>query len=364
MNKPTALYLHIPFCQGICGYCDFTRVRYHAKLADRYLVSLRKELAQRVPCQVMETLYCGGGTPTSLSLCQLQQMFRVLSLYHDESTEFTLEMNPEAIRPELVHLLKINGVNRVSLGLQSCDDKMLKQIGRQHTYAVAKQAIELLQHEGIDNISVDLIYALPQQAMAMWKETLRLCIECHVKHLSLYSLTIEEHSEFGRKGLKPLAEEMENDMYFYAVEFLKAHGYHHYEISNFALEGYESRHNMKYWRYENFYGIGLGASGKLTSYRYDNTSNFLDYFHGNWIKNKIELTSLDQQFEMLMMNLRMEKGLELNWFFHNFKTTPQQLWPVAIETCVSNHWLEEKEGWLKATEQGFPILNTVLEEFL
>ena len=273
--------------------------------------------------------------------------------------------NPDAaIKAELIDILLTGGVNRISLGLQSCDDQILKQIGRRHTFDQARQAIRLLQQAGLTNISCDLIYSLPGQTREQWTATLQGVLSLNIPHCSLYSLTIEEHSEFGRTGQQPLDEDTEASMYFEAVQVLKQAGYQHYEISNFAFAGYASRHNLHYWRYNDFYGVGLGASGKLGAFRYDNTRNFQDYFQGRWIAEKIELTREDQMFEMVMMNLRTAAGLSLIEFERIFQTPVTSVYSEAIQNGLRQGWLHLDEEHLAATDSGMALLNTVLEEFL
>ena len=359
-----ALYVHIPFCQGICAYCDFTRVRYHTGLADQYLKQLARELEERVPCQGMETVYIGGGTPTALSPDQLRRLLDLLQPYLQGASEVTIEANPEAINAELIEILLKGGINRISLGLQSCDDEILKQIGRRHTFAQARQAVRQLQQAGLTNISCDLIYSLPRQTRAQWKKTLQDVLSLNIPHCSLYALTIEEHSEFGRTGQRPLDEDTEASMYFEAVRVLTEAGYQHYEISNFAKPGYASRHNLHYWNYDDFYGVGLGASGKLSSFRYDNTRNFQEYFKGHWIGETIELSRRDQMFERVMMNLRTARGLSLAGFEQKFGLPLSEVYPDAVQKGIRQGWLRMTEDRLAPTEAGMALLNTVLEEFL
>ena len=195
-------------------------MRYHAGLADQYLTQLARELEERVPCKGMETVYIGGGTPTALSLDQLRRLLDLLQPYLQGAAEVTIEANPEAISTELIEILVKGGINRISLGLQACDDEILKQIGRRHTFAQARQAVRQLQQAGLTNISCDLIYSLPRQTRAQWKKTLKDVLSLNIPHCSLYALTIEEHSEFGRTGQRPLDEDTEASMYFEAVRFL------------------------------------------------------------------------------------------------------------------------------------------------
>ena len=362
--KNQALYVHIPFCQCICAYCDFTRVRYHEQLAEKYLDTLEMELKERVTTFDFQSIYIGGGTPTSLSLVQLDRLLNMLKPYGENAVEITIEANPESISQPLIDVLKKGGINRISLGLQSCNDRMLSFLHRRHTLAIAKQSVSLLKENGLGNISCDLIYSLPTQDRQMWLDTLKELISMDIPHCSLYSLTIEENSEFGRTGQRPLDEDTEAQMYFDAVRILKEAGYLHYEVSNFAKPGYESVHNRHYWHYDDFWGIGLGASGKLTDFRYDNTCNFQDYFQHHWIKERIDLSIEDQKFEMLMMNLRTSRGLDLQYFRDTYHQDLIDCFPQALKSTMDKGWLVIEEGYLRTTETGMALLNTVLEEFL
>ena len=362
--KNQALYVHIPFCQCICAYCDFTRVRYNEKLAEQYLDTLQTELQERVDRTDFQSVYIGGGTPTALSLIQLERLLDMLKPYCTQAVEITIEANPEAITQPLIDVLKRGGINRISLGLQSCNDRMLTFLHRRHTFARAKQSVRLLQENGLGNISCDLIYSLPHQDLELWHQTLQGLIELDVPHCSLYSLTIEENSEFGRTGQKPQDEETEAQMYFDAVQVLKEAGYLHYEVSNFAKPGNESVHNRHYWHYDDFWGIGLGASGKLGSYRYDNTANFQEYFRHHWIGEKIDLSVEEQKFEMIMMNLRTSTGLDLDYFRDTYHEDLLDCYPEAVKSTMDKGWLVIEEGYLHTTETGMALLNTVLEEFL
>lgn len=360
----TALYVHIPFCRGICAYCDFTRVGYHAGLADRYLTQLDNELGERVGSQAIRTVYIGGGTPTALSEKQRQKLFNMLQPYIRTAQEVTMEANPESVDEALACQLRHSGINRVSLGLQAADDAMLQKLGRQHSFAQAEQAVKTLKAQGLTNLSVDLMYSLPGQTLAQWQNTLDKALLLGVPHLSLYSLTIEEHSEFGRRGVHQLDEQTEAEMYFEAVRRLEQAGYDHYEISNFARPGYASQHNLQYWQYHDFWGVGLGASGKLGCFRYDNTRSFEAYFKGQWIGEKINLSRRDQMFEMVMMNLRTREGLALAAFEQAFGQPVTEVYPAAVGRNIDQGRLILTPEALKPTPQGMALLNSVLEEFL
>lgn len=361
----TALYVHIPFCRSICAYCDFARAGYHPVLAERYLDQLQRELNDRVPADApIRTVYIGGGTPTALNAGQLRRLLKMLERWTDKAREVTIETNPEVVSEELIACLQQGHVNRVSLGVQSADDGMLKRLGRRHTWDQAVRAVDLLQRQGLTNLSCDLMYSLPGQSRMMWQKTLRQAVSLQVPHLSLYSLTIEEHSAFGRSGQQPLDDQTESEMYFEAVDFLRAQGYQHYEISNFARPGRQSQHNLQYWKYHDFYGVGLGASGKLGNFRYDNTRNFQQYLAGQWVAERIDLSETDRQFEMLMMNLRLAEGLDLRRYDQCFSIPFEQRYAAALQRCLNSGWLTLHDSILRPTEQGMALLNSVLEEFM
>jgi oxygen-independent coproporphyrinogen III oxidase len=253
-----SLYLHVPFCQDICAYCDFTRVKIHPILVEKYLLTLFDEI-KAIPKHPMKTLYLGGGTPSALAMEELEALLAALEGYHDSSSEFTMEANPDSLTADKVELMVRYGVNRVSMGVQTFDAQELALLNRTHTAQDIENAISLLHRHGIHNLSIDLIYGLPRQTLESWEATLRHAVSLEISHISLYSLTIEEHSEFGRKGMKQCDGDLEAAMYFKAVEVLAEYGFNRYEISSFTKDA-PSRHNLAYWHYDEFYGLGPGAT--------------------------------------------------------------------------------------------------------
>ena len=364
-----ALYLHIPFCHAKCAYCDFDssglRGQALCEAASAYLPQLVERLdafGARGALESVETVYVGGGTPSVLGEGLVRLVERVRRWC--APVEFTCEANPESFDEGLARALAQAGATRVSLGVQSADDGMLKRLGRRHTWDQTVRAVDLLQRQGLTNLSCDLMYSLPGQSRMMWQKTLRQAVSLQVPHLSLYSLTIEEHSAFGRSGQQPLDDQTESEMYFEAVDFLRAQGYQHYEISNFARPGRQSQHNLQYWKYHDFYGVGLGASGKLGNFRYDNTRNFQQYLAGQWVAERIDLSETDRQFEMLMMNLRLVEGLDLRRYDQCFSIPFEQRYAAALQRCLNSGWLTLHDSILRPTEQGMALLNSVLEEFM
>lgn len=362
--KPKAMYVHVPFCQSICAYCDFTRVGYHEGLVEKWFTALEKELESKQIYSELETLYIGGGTPTCLNTMQLKHLLSLLAPYTKKIKEYTIEVNPETMSEEKIDLLKQFGINRISIGLQSTDERLLKLMNRHHDWKMVKELVERFREKGIDNLSLDCMYSLPFQTMENLLDTLNALIDLKIPHISLYSLTIEENSEFNRKNLKKLDDDTEAEMYFKACEVLEKAGYTQYEISNFALDNKRSMHNQAYWHYDDFYGISIGASGKENHRRYDNTCNFNDYFKGKWIENIIELSLEDEMFEMIMMNLRLKEGISLKRFYERFHRELYEVYQNSIDLGIEKGWLMLRKGYLFATEKGYPILNTVLELFL
>lgn len=309
------LYIHIPFCQHICAYCDFCRIGYSKKMADDYLPVLFKEIND-LGINNFDTVYLGGGTPSALSIEQLNQLFSFLKKYIKEDTEYTMEVNPETVDEEKVKVIRGGGINRVSLGVQVTQENLLKTIFRKHTYNDVKSVIGLFNNVGITNITIDLMYGIPGQTLADFEESIDEITKLPIKHISLYSLTIEPNSYFGKRGIKALDEETDATMYYEAIRLLSNKGFTHYEISNFALdENYYSRHNMSYWNYNDFYGVGVSASSKVGNKRYTNTFSLRTYINEYIDKREvINLSDEDVKFEYTMMNLRLKKGLDLNQY--------------------------------------------------
>lgn len=358
-----SVYIHVPFCQNICAYCDFTRCKYFEPLANKWFLQIKKDILQ-LPKKSMKTIYIGGGTPTCLSEPLFYELLKILSVYCSQRTEFTMEANAESLSIEKINIMKAFGVNRISLGAQTFQPKLLKLIQRDADYNCIKQAITNLHTKGIHNISLDLMYGLPQQTFTMFQEDLKKIIDLDIQHISLYSLTIEEHSLFGRMNIASCSQDFESDCYEYAIAFLNAHGFQQYEISSFAKHNAYSKHNLVYWNYEDFYGIGCGASGKLENYRYDNTRNLHTYIENKKSYNVIQLSKQDQMFERIMMGLRLNRGISLEDFKTRFSTDLLIEYQTAIQKHVQLNNLVIANGYLSTTYQGMLGLHTILEDFI
>ena len=364
MMKNSHLYVHIPFCNEICSYCDFTRCRYSSELVEKYLDAMEAELEERVRETDFETIYIGGGTPSSLEPRHLKRLMEMLKGYSRNTVEYTFEANPDSLNPDKIDILSAYGVNRISLGVQSTEKHLLDLMNRRHDFTLVKEVIAGLKRAGIDNISVDLIYSLPEQTMEDWKNTIARVLELDIRHVSLYSLTIEENSRFGREGYTTLDPDTEAEMYFHAIEALENAGILQYEVANFAQTGYESRHNTGYWNYDDFYGIGLGASSKIDDNRYDNTRNFITYFSHEFVAVDYKLSKEDRMFEMVMMGLRMKRGVDRKLFFERYNTEIDDRYHEAVDLNLRRGNLVSAQRYLRCSDRGLAILNTILEDFL
>lgn len=358
------LYLHVPFCRSICSYCDFCHTVYTEKQADAWLAALRKEFEVRKPDESVRTIYIGGGTPTALSDRQLEELLSMLDPYAEHVQEYTMEANPESVTEKNAALMRKHGVGRVSMGLQTSSSALLRVIGRRHTYEDVREAVRILRHAGIDNLSLDLMYGLPGQTLEDLRKSCLDAVAIHPQHLSLYSLTVEENTVFGKTGVQPADADLEADMYDWIAEELPRYGYEKYEISNFALPGYESKHNTAYWEYRDFCGMSCGASGKENHSRYDVVRSLAAYCRNPLERTEIPLGRADEQFEMVMMSLRMVRGMCLQRYEDMFQEPFDRRFGKKAEILIRDGLLERKNGFLRATAYGLEILNTVLVELM
>ncbi|MCR5067199.1 MAG: radical SAM family heme chaperone HemW [Erysipelotrichaceae bacterium] len=356
------LYVHIPFCRNICGYCDFAKCRYEKTLADRYLLHLNKEISE-ITQSGFDTIYIGGGTPTALSYEQLEELLQMLSRFRVEK-EYTIEINPETFDLQKAELIKKYGVNRVSVGIQSFNEQLLAHMGRTHHNIDVHNTFRALDKVGITNRSIDLMYGFHNQTLGELLDDLNKAVRMNITHISIYALEVYPQTPFGMAGYQRVDDETDFLMYQTIIDFLNSHSFRQYETSNFALTTYQSEHNMLYWRYEDYLGVGLGASGKIRNLRYDNTRNFMDYIHDNYRKTEYKLTMKDQRFEAVMMNLRLLKGINIKEYDYRFETGLLALYHDAIEKNVNKGLLEIVDGYLRVTDKGLFVLNDILVDFM
>ncbi|RSK06146.1 Oxygen-independent coproporphyrinogen-III oxidase 1 [Streptococcus mitis] len=372
-KKPTSAYVHIPFCTQICYYCDFSKVFIKNQPVDSYLEHLLEEF-QSYDIQKLSTLYIGGGTPTALSAPQLEVLLDGLTKNLDLSVleELTIEANPGDLDADKIAVLKNSAVNRVSLGVQTFDDKMLKKIGRSHLEKDIYENIDRLKLVGFDNISIDLIYALPGQTMEQVKENVAKAIGLDIPHMSLYSLILENHTVFMnrmRRGKLPLPkEELEAEMFEYIITELERAGFEHYEISNFSKPSFESRHNLMYWDNAEYYGIGAGASGYVNGVRYKNHGPIRHYLsaveEGNARITEEHLSQKEQMEEEMFLGLRKKSGVSIIRFEKKFGQSFEGLYGEIVRDLVQQGLMQIDGDRVRMTKRGLFLGDTVAERFI
>ena len=372
-KKPTSAYVHIPFCTQICYYCDFSKVFIKNQPVDSYLEHLLQEF-HSYDIQKLRTLYIGGGTPTALSAPQLELLLDGLTKNLDLSVleELTIEANPGDLDADKIAVLKNSAVNRVSLGVQTFDDKMLKKIGRSHLEKDIYENIDRLKLAGFDNISIDLIYALPGQTMDQVKENVAKAIALDIPHMSLYSLILENHTVFMnrmRRGKLPLPkEELEAEMFEYIIAELERAGFEHYEISNFSKPDFESRHNLMYWDNAEYYGIGAGASGYVDGVRYKNHGPIRHYLkaveEGSARINEEHLSQREQMEEEMFLGLRKKSGVSMAHFEEKFERSFQELYGDIVKDLIQQGLMQVEGDRVRMTKRGLFLGDTVAERFI
>ncbi|MFE8696747.1 radical SAM family heme chaperone HemW [Cytobacillus sp. FJAT-53684] len=373
-----AAYIHIPFCEHICHYCDFNKVFLKGQPVDEYLDSLAKEMELTLstsPTVHLDTIFIGGGTPTALNEQQLEKLCHIIKehLPYNQETEFTFEANPGDLSEEKLQILYNAGVNRISFGVQTFNEELLKRIGRVHRAKDVFQSIESAKKTGFKNISIDLIYSLPGQTLADFKETLTTSFSLDIMHYSGYSLIIEPKTVFYnlmRKGKLPSpGEDVEAEMYRILMEEMDKHGYKQYEISNFSKPGFESRHNLTYWNNESYYGFGAGAHGYVDGFRISNHGPLKKYMesinNGKMpILEKHKVTIEEQMEEEMFLGLRKTAGVSIVRFEEKFGQNPTALYKKEINELISRELLNVTEHQIQLTKKGRFLGNEVFQSFL
>ena len=324
-----SVYIHIPFCDNICTYCDFCKQYYHKETVAKYLDALKQEITKKYQGEKLKTIYIGGGTPSSLNVSELKKLFEIIKIFNFEKKyEFTIEVNPENINKEKLQLMKENGVNRISIGIESTNDEILKYLNRKYNYEMVKEKIKLIKSADFKNINVDLIYAIKNETINDLEKDLNNLLKLDITHISTYSLMIEPNTMLSIKKEKSIDENLDYEMYQTICTKLKEKGFIHYEISNFCKEGYESHHNLVYWHNEEYYGFGLGASGYLNNIRYDNTKSISKYTKGEYLLNSEELSIKDKISYELILGFRLVKGINKKKFYQKYKKELTDLYNI------------------------------------
>ena len=357
------LYVHIPFCKKRCLYCDF----YSTTLLERraeYIEAVLREITERKSetDEPIRTIYLGGGTPSTLPANDIARILAAIGM--QEAEEITMELNPGDATAGYLQDLKNAGINRLSIGIQSFQDHLLRTIGRRHNAQEAIEAVHMAQKAGFDNLSIDLIYALPGQTMRQWEEDIETALSLDIQHISCYGLIYEEGTALTHmmeKGeIESIDEDIENEMYDYLCNRLKKAGFEHYEVSNFALPGFESKHNSSYWDGTPYIGIGAGAHSYLPPVRSWNINDLNAYIHGikrgTTERGQEVLTEIDLYNERVMLGLRTSKGCLLS---------PSVDRRLTVGNYSKTGLLrEEKDGRVVATLKGIHVLNRIIEDLM
>ena len=375
-----AVYIHIPFCTNKCYYCDFNSfVTKNPQLVWDYLEALDREMKEtvdRFPPEQIKTIFVGGGTPTFLDAKQMEFFLDSVAKHfpnRNADIEFTMEANPGTTDPEKLAVMRAGGVNRISFGVQSFDDSLLQRIGRIHDSEQVYRSLAHAKEAGFTNLSIDLIFGLPDQTPELFTKTLDAAFALDLPHFSSYSLKVEENTLFHtlyEKDKLPLpTEEEEVAMYDMLMNAMSTHGYRQYEISNFARPGYESRHNMTYWRNESYYGIGAGAHGYVNGERHVNAGPVQQYIQlvqerGLPRIEQFAVTAEEQMEDHMIMGLRMMSGVDEAGFSARFGVPLTDVFADSITDLIKAGLLERVNGHVRLTKRGIPLGNEVFARFL
>lgn len=399
-KPPLGIYIHIPFCESKCSYCNFASGVYPDSMILPYLGALRAEIQgagsiclelgidrREILSRVVDTVYFGGGTPSLLSAERIAGIIQVLKevFVIAENVEMTLEVNPGTVSPEKVKAHIAAGVNRVSIGMQTFQDHLLRRIGRSHSVADSIETYQLYRESGIANISLDLILGLPAQSQKEWSDNLEQVHQLNPKHISMYILEVHENTHFGKvygpqqslvsqkSDATPLPDlpddEMVEAFYFQAVESFEKAGWRQYEISNFARPGFESRHNLKYWTDKSFLGFGCGAYSYLNGKRWGNersVGRYIELMERNQhaMVSRHDLNEAEQQEESLFLGLRLMSGIEFNSFQKRFGFDLRNRFRSKIEHLLDAGLIELSPESLRLTPHGWMLSNEVFTEFM
>jgi len=378
---PASIYVHIPFCLKRCIYCDFVSGIYEVGNAAAYIKALKREILTVPRGTSFSTLFIGGGTPTVLPADVLRDLIAHIfdHLSFPDNYEATIEANPGTLDHEKLTAIRESGINRLSIGVQSFNDDELMLLGRMHTRSIAEKAVHLAEDAGFKNIGIDLIYGIPQQSMASWKETLEMATTLRPQHIASYELTVENGTTLSaayREGiLQSPDDELTGEMYSHAIDHLVSEGYRHYEISNFAIPGYPCRHNLNYWDRGEYYGVGVAAHSFVKDHRFFNSGDLQDYlrtvsYKGSPVRGREDIKGDKAISEALFLGLRKTEGIKVESFlkryglniltkFQDELADMQEQGLIEIENSECSN-----ETGLRLTRRGLLLSNEVFVKFI
>lgn len=355
-----SIYIHIPFCDNLCSYCDFTKVLNYNKFTKSYLDCLEQEVKEKYLGEKINTIYIGGGTPSALSISEIIRLFKIINTFNLENEcEITFEMNIESTTKEKLEVLYNLGVNRISFGVQTFNDQILKVINRKHSKEEVFNIISDAKEVGFTNISIDLMFNLPNQTYQNLKDDLNQFLKLDIPHLSIYSLILEEKSVFHHKNIDVDYDEFDK-WYYYIKEFVEKNNFIHYETSNFAKEGFNSKHNLVYWNHQSYYGFGLGASSFFTNQRCENTSSITNYLK---TQNSVceVLSDLEMMQEFMFLGLRKVQGVSINDFYDKFDADVFEIFDFEN---IDKNLIVIEDGLIRLSYEGLVRANDVLINFV
>ncbi len=367
-DKPIGLYVHIPFCIKKCNYCDFASFSLSNDIKERYIDALCREASFYKDRNLhVDTVFFGGGTPSLLEPCQLERIMAALrsAFFIEQWAEISAEVNPATLTDKKADAFLSAGFNRFSIGVQSICENELKILGRIHNFEDFYSTYKMLRSHGAGNIGVDLMFGIPEQTMQSFTNTLDKIVSLSPEHISVYGLMIEEGTPFfGLKDILPLPDEdAEREMYFAAAQKLADAGYSHYEISNFARPGYESRHNLKYWNLNEYLGLGLAAHSYLDREHFSNPDAIEDYLLGKTLPRELTSSS-DERFEYAMLRLRTKDGIDLSEYRRRFDEDFLVERDEKISFYEKHGFIKKRDGKIALTEEGFYVSNSILSDLL
>ncbi len=356
-------YIHIPFCNKICSYCDFPKLLNLEKYRRNYLDALEKEIDSIYKGEVLDTIYIGGGTPSCLSLNELKRLFQIVKKFKvSNNLEYTIEGNFESTTVDKLKLYREFGINRLSFGLESINPDNLKLLERSINTKQVEEVLQVSRKLEFQNHNIDLMYALPKESLEVLKKDLEYVFSLNVEHISTYSLIIENHTKLKINQIQNIDSNLDAIMYEEIIKQMKEHGYQHYEISNFSKPGYESRHNTTYWNNEEYYGFGLGASSYIQNERIENTKSITKYLSHQY-RNNIETISIKDKIEYeILLNLRKKEGISLLQFQKKYHKPLNHYYDYHY--LVENGFLVETEKHLFIPEEKWYISNEIIVQML
>lgn len=356
-----SIYIHIPFCNSICTYCDFCKIFYNKKYINDYLNNLEQEIKVRYKSEIVNTIFIGGGTPSSLDDEELIRLMNIIEIFKlNDNYEFTVECNIESITENKLKIMKKYGVNKISIGVESFDNSIIKLLGRNHTKKDVYNKMEIVKRY-FSNINIDLIYAAYDDINIL-KSDIDCFLKLDIPHISTYSLIIEDNTMLKINGMKNIDEDIDYEMYKYIEDTLEKNDYIHYEISNYAKNGYQSKHNLVYWNNEEYYGFGLSSTSYINNERITNTKNLRKYLNGEYLDTSVYEDKDIRMENEIMLGLRKLDGINLDRFKDKFNVSLEDIY--NIDNLVRNGYLIRDNNCIKIDKKYMYISNEIIVRIL